>query len=447
VARKPKSSAKAEDAEVVETIAAEEAKSPEEDIAQEEPASQEPDSPEPVDEPFVTEVVEPDVAEPEAAVIAHDEDDHNLSLSTRVLRGLGLIAVGIGLALWGAPKLAPLLPAGLSPVAEFLMPGRSEAKADVSALRTEVESRLSELASVPKDSVNQEAIDAAISAYDAKNSAELAELKDRLATTDGQDIEARIAKLETQVEGINAELKAVGDRLSLQITENGAALSEEAASKLSGYQVVLEGLKAQIADLAAKSGALNQKIEDVAQASNRRVEEAEKMATTKVVDTATKKLLTDVSVALDNGTPFKTALDGLVELTKIEAPSALAAIAETGTPGWSSLRNSFSETAQAALRADAVSNSGTGVMGKFGAFLKSQVGKRSLERQEGTGTDAILSRIEDDLANRRLSAALSETESLPETPKAAMAGWIANLTALTHAQTALDELNAALRAT
>lgn len=393
--------------------------------------------PEPFDPP------EPDHGHSDAV----DDDDIGPSLSTRVLRGLVLIIAGIIIALWGAPKLAPLLPAGLSPMAAFLMPGQTEAKADIAALRADMKAQLATLSNAPQDGVNQEAVDTAIAVYAESQKVELAAIKDTLASTDGADIESRIAALESHIQGVNAELKAVGERLSMQITENGTALSEEAASKLSGYQATLEGLKAQVTDLAAKNGALSQKLDDVAKASARRVEEAQVEASHQVANTATKKLLTDISAALDSGAPFQTALTGLVDVAEVAPPAALTAIADKGTPSWTTLRNRFSDEAHKALRADTTANASEGVVGKFSAFLKTQVGTRSLERNEGNSTDAILSRVEDDLVNRRLSAALTEAESLPEAPKAAIADWIANLSALSAAQSALNELNATLGAT
>ncbi|MBR9865220.1 MAG: hypothetical protein GYB24_17460 [Rhodobacteraceae bacterium] len=402
----------------------------------------------PKEKPATDPVIKP---EPEPAVHnaeeESEEDDIGSSFAAKVLRALALIVFGIVVALWGAPKVAPMLPAGLSPVAEFLMPGQSEARAEVAALRSDLESRLAELEQAPQDGVNQETIDAAIAQYAQSQQEELAAIKDRLAATDGVDIESRVASLESRIEGVEAELTAVGERLSAQITENGATLSEEAASKLSGFQATLQGLKAQVADLAAKNGALNQKVEEAAKAAARRVEEAEKQASSQVASTATKKLLTDITVALDSGTPFRTALDGLVELTGTEVPDVLEAVADTGTPSWTTLRNRFSDRAHAALRADTKANAGDGVAGKLGAFLKTQVGTRSIERRDGDSADAILSRVEDDLVNRRLAAALSEANSLPEAAKAAMSQWIADLSALNAAQSALTDLNASLGAT
>jgi hypothetical protein len=434
VAKKSSKSSKIEEAEVVETIA------PEEVVDEVEESVE--DVAESVDEPVQEDAPEP---EPETETEAvSEEDEVRASLSSRVLRGLFLIFVGIAIALWGAPKLAPLLPSGLSPVAEFLMPGQSDAKADVAALRAELDERL---AAIPTSTgVEQKAIDDAIAAYAATQAEEMATLKDALAATDGQDIEARIASLETQVQGLNAELAAVGERLSLQITENGATLSEEAASKLSGYQAVLEGLKAQIVDLAAKNGALSQKVEEAATASARRVEEAEQEASTKVADTATKKNLTDIAAALDSGSPFAASLTALADVSGAEIPAGLAAVAENGTASWTTLRNGFSDAAHSALRADIQAKANDGSISKLGAFFKTQVGTRSLERKDGPETDAILSRIEDDLVNRRLNKALNEANSLPEAAKSAMSDWIANLSALATAKADLKDLSAALGA-
>lgn len=418
-----------------------------------EPTSEPEPAPEPAPESEPEPTTEPvPASEPELDMVEDVEEEQHTSLAARVLGALFLIFIGIGLALWGAPKLAPILPAGMAPVAEFLMPGQSQAKSEIADLRREMETRIAAAETAAANAAAdpkaiETAINKALETYNATISAELAEIKDTLAATDGQDIEARLATLETQIQGANAELAAVSERLSRQITENGVALSEEAGSKLSGYQAALEGLKAQVAELASKNGALSQKVEDIATASARRVEEAQADASSKVATTATKKLLTDISAALESGGGFKPSLDGLMEITKTDAPADLAAVAETGTASWTTLRNGFTEVAHEALRVDAKATAADGVLGKFGAFLKTKVGTRSLERKDGPGTDAILSRVEDDLVNRRLSAALAEANSLPDAPKAAMADWIAQLSALTKAQAALDALTAELGAT
>ena len=373
-----------------------------------------------------------------------EAEEPSSSLSSKVLKGLFLILLGMVIALWGAPKLAPMLPQGLAPVATFLTPGQTQAEADIAALKSELEARVSALESKPGVEISEESVEHAIQEYADDLRTEIGLIKDKLGATDGEAIEARLAKLETQITGITAELSSMSDRLSLQITENGAALSEEAAAKLAGYQAVMDGLKAQVDDLAAKNGALNQKVEEVAAASARRVQEAEDDAAAKVTNTATKKLLTDIIAALDSGAPFQPALDGLSEVSDVAIPQALTDVAATGTPGRIELRSKFPEAAHAALRADTSANANEGVFGKLGAFLQNQVGTRSTERKEGNDTDAILSRIEDDLSRGNFQSAVTEANSLAEAPKEAMAEWLSDLTRLADAQSAFSELSSAL---
>lgn len=374
------------------------------------------------------------------------EEVHHASLSARILQGLVLIALGAALALWGGPKLAPYLPAGLSPVADFLKPGLADAREEVAALRAEVEARLAALEAQPSSGLTREDIDAALAEYDARLQAELAEIKDRLAATDGEAIEARLAALETRVEGIAAELATVSERLSRQITENGVALSEEAASRLAEYQAALEGLRAEVRDLAARNGALSQKVEEIAAAAARRIEEAQAEASNKVASSQIRKILAEIDAALESGSPFAKQLEELRSVAGVEVPEALAAVAETGTSSWTTLRNSFSDKAYAALRAEARASAGEGMGARLRAFLRAQVATRSLERREGNDTDAILSRVEDDLVNRRLSSALAEAETLSEPARAAMADWIEDLRKLAAARAAYAELSEQLGA-
>ena len=57
------------------------------------------------------------------------------SLASKVLVGLVLLLLGAGLALWGAPKLAPHLPSGMAGVADWLTPGVRDAEARIADAR------------------------------------------------------------------------------------------------------------------------------------------------------------------------------------------------------------------------------------------------------------------------------------------------------------------------
>ena len=381
------------------------------------------------------------ILEPE---VIGEQDEPRPSLAARALRGLLLVSIGIIVALWGAPKLAPVLPAGLGPVAEFLMPGQSDAKASVAALRTELDQKLANV--LKSTGIDQTAINKSISAYAVTQAEEIEIIKDALFSIQSQDIETRIALLESRVKGLSAEISAVTERVLLQIPKNDAILSETAVTELSDYSAALEKLKSQVSELSVTNSILSQKIEEASKASSRRIKEAEKEATKQVVSIAIKKNLADVAIALDRGGPFKASLDALALATGVKIPESLAIIAVNGTTSWLTLRNGFSDVAHKALRADIQAKADDGSISKLGAFFKTQVGTRSLERKEGPETDAILSRVEDDLLNRRLDAALIEANSLPSSVKSAISVWVAKLGALSAAHSDFKDFSSAVGA-
>ena len=381
------------------------------------------------------------ILEPE---VIGEQDEPRPSLAARALRGLLLVSISIIVALWGAPKLAPVLPAGLGPVAEFLMPGQSDAKASVAALRTELDQKLANV--LKSTGIDQTAINKSISAYAVTQAEGIEIIKDALFSIQSQDIETRIALLESQFKGLSAEISTVTERVLLQIPKNDAILSETAATELSGYSAALEKLKSQVSELSVTNSILSQKIEEASKASSRRIKEAEKEATKQVVSIAIKKNLADVAIALDRGGPFKASLDALALATGVKIPESLAIIAVNGSTSWLTLRNGFSEVAHKALRADIQAKVDDGSISKLGAFFKTQVGTRSLERKEGPETDAILSRVEDDLLNRRLDAALIEANSLPSSVKSAISVWVAKLGALSAAHSDFKDFSSAVGA-
>ena len=392
-------------------------------------------------EDTVEDTIKEIILEPE---VIGEQDEPRPSLAARALRGLLLVSIGIIVALWGAPKLAPVLPAGLGPVAEFLMPGQSDAKASVAALRAELDQKLANV--LKSTGIDQTAINKSISAYAVTQAEEIEIIKDALFSIQGQDIETRIALLESQFKGLSAEISTVTERVILQIPKNDAILSETAATELSGYSAALEKLKSQVSELSVTNSILSQKIEEASKASSRRIKEAEKEATKQVVSTAIKKNLADVAIALDRGGPFKASLDALALATGVKIPESLAIIAVNGTTSWLTLRNGFSDVAHKALRADIRAKADDGSISKLGAFFKTQVGTRSLERKEGPETDAILSRVEDDLLNRRLDAALIEANSLPSSVKSAISVWVAKLGALSAAHSDFKDFSSAVGA-
>ena len=152
--------------------------------------------------------------------------------------------------------------------------------------------------------------------------------------------------------------------------------------------------------------------------------------------------LTRIRTALDTGSAFAPAL-GDLERAGMSAPDALQEVAETGAPTQADLQERFAPAARAALAT--VRKAGEdGEDAGFWTFMSDQLGARSLERREGPGADAILSRAEDDVRQGKLESALTEIDALPEPAKAELAEWAADVHARMQAVAAHDALAAKL---
>ena len=126
------------------------------------------------------------------------------------------------------------------------------------------------------------------------------------------------------------------------------------------------------------------------------------------------------------------------------APDALIA-AQDGVPTLAVLQEQFPDVARAALataRSEGVSGEETSGLG---AFLRNQFDVRSVQPQDGTSTDAILSRAEAAVREGRLADALAEISGLPEVARAQMSDWLALAEQRAAAIAAVDVLSTSLR--
>ncbi|MEM6465914.1 MAG: mitofilin family membrane protein [Pseudomonadota bacterium] len=418
--------------------------------------------------------VEPETSEePETAEEPAEEDDHHdevehheeleseggSSIAARLLTWLVLILAGGGLALWGAPRVAPHLPNGLGPVKAWLMPGATAAQEDIAALRTDVEAQLAALSeqatgSEALDSLRTDLtgqIESATGALAGEVDEKIAGLSTSLSETVGSDFAERLSSLETQITGLEAEIGTLTSALTG--IEGGEGVSTEALAQVAGFAAVVDGLKAEIGALAEREGALNTRIDQVAALAETRIEEAETAASEADLAAQEAQKAALVSAALAEvdaqaraGGSFADALAALSELTGTEAPAALSAIAGSGMPSALTLRNSFGDAAGDAIKAgirETASEEG-GMGARLGAFLSSQVATRSLEPQEGDDANAVLSRAQAAVNADDFSGALSELSTLAGAAADAMAPWVASTQSRLDALSALDGLSATL---
>lgn len=360
----------------------------------------------------------------------HDADHHDAGLEEHGnfptwLKVMIIVLFGAGIALWGGPRLAPLLPSGLEPVARFLTPGGVHQAEQINARLSALEQEQ------PEPSVSSDAIDAsvksALAEYDAGIRSEFTSLSDAVSAVGSGDIKTRLATLETAVEGLEAQMTSLGQQLSTSVAESIERQTAMSSEQAASYQAMIDRLNAQLDQLAARQGGLQQEIDEVAAANTRIKQEAES-----VVDASqAEKAATDIASALESGAAFRPAMDLLAGAVEADLVT-LQAVADGGVTSLAELKTDFPPLAYEALRASLRANA-DGYTDKALAFFKSQVATRSLAPQAGDSTDAVLSRIEAALASGNLAECLSEAEALNDAARAPLADWLASVRQLSDA--------------
>lgn len=250
----------------------------------------------------------------------------------------------------------------------------------------------------------------------------------------GQQTAAAITALQADpgVEELRGELRGEFGALQARIQELNtslAALDERlvAVEKLpqgSGTEAAEAAAAAYERELAQMRAMLDRELDRISQVQeDARALEADAAAAARAA--AGRAAMARVLTALDTGQPYADALFDLGQTTGAEIPAALAGYADTGAPTLSGLQEAFPDAARAALDASVRAAVETGEIDRFTAFLRTQLGTRSLEPREGDDPDAILSRAEAALRLGNVAAALTELETLPAAGQPAMADWIA----------------------
>ena len=358
-----------------------------------------------IEEDEVIQDVEEETSEPEDAHEEPEEDDeHNLSSS--ILRVIAILAVGAISGIWAAPKVAPMLPAGLKPVAEFLSP-----QADTSAQITDFDTRLAKIEAADNQ---QQAI------------AQITPMLDQLKSND--------ADLSANIDALSQTTKTLEENLAALQTELTKITARQALTTQNGQvsDEALQQFEDKLAAIAKAQSKLNK--------SQSQAVDAQQDADSKLRMAEATSALAQILNALKTGKPFQTALTQLSDAASISAPAGLTDIAAKGTPSLTALKKQLPDLARIALRDDAAAGATDTTLGMFTSFLKSQVGTRSLEPQSGDGLDAILSRIEAALDANDTGSALTETAALSEPTQKTMAGWITSLTQLNSATSAVQAI-------
>ncbi len=273
--------------------------------------------------------------------------------------------------------------------------------------------------------------------------------------------ESELAALRRQFEALQADLSVVADRVSAAATADELAeagrrfgaleSSVEALSEaIDALALRIAGLEARPASDAGSAAAYQRQFEalrEMFRAELDRIEAARKSAVAARVaqeTVAADAALAGLRAAAATGGPFSAELEQLAA-AGLDVPQRLVDLAQEGIPTLAQLRADFAESARAALVAATREAAESGRIGRFEAFLRSQLGVRSLRPRAGDDPDAVLSRAEAALAGGDLQAALVELQALPDSGRREMAPWVERAGRRAEALRAIEALAGQLR--
>jgi len=263
---------------------------------------------------------------------------------------------------------------------------------------------------------------------------------DRLAAENTR-LKAELATLEAEFSGhvaqfselpTGAQLDNLSDR---QINTAGLVEAQTAAiSDLAGRVADIENRPIPMVGATAEAVATYEReltaMRQMFATELARIESAQQESTSRQVDAAIqsevaalKLALAGIQSAVESGVAYSVQV-ALFSDAGIEVPVILTAQSVAGVVTLAELQQLFPNAARAALDAAFREQADDGTVNKLTAFLRSQLGVRSLGPREGDGADAVLSRAEDALRNGNIDAAILEISALPEASKEKMANWV-----------------------
>lgn len=254
--------------------------------------------------------------------------------------------------------------------------------------------------------------------------------------------EIDLSPLETAISDVTATIQDLTDRIAA--LEARPVLTGEGTIDDAAMAAAMADLQASLAEQQAANLAMAEQVANAAAEAEARIATAEERAERRVGTATAQAALSQLRIAVAAGNPFSDALADVAANADLEVPDRLALIAETGVPTLEELQASFPAVARAALPVALRETAGESTADRVGAFLRGQVGGRSLEPREGDDPDARLSRAEAAVASGDLATALMEIGELPEAARDQMAIWISDAQTRLDATDALDGFAVAL---
>ena len=272
--------------------------------------------------------------------------------------------------------------------------------------------------------------------------AELAAMAATTPEVDFSPVLTQITDLSTRLDGAIATITDLTVRV--ETLESRPVFTGEVAQDSAAVATAVEQLQSQLRAQQDQNTALAAEMQQIADTAQTAIAQAESRAQNSVAAATVQMTLGRLRTAVLTGDPFADALNDLPPT--IEVPETLRSAAETGVPALETLQHSFPPVARAALPIAIRETAGAGATDRFGAFLRSQIGGRSLEPRAGDDPDAILSRAQAALAIGDIAQTLGEISTLPPLAQAEMADWVGTAQTRLETDAALDTLAATLNA-
>ena len=223
------------------------------------------------------------------------------------------------------------------------------------------------------------------------------------------------------------EITVLKDRIYL--LENKSLKSEVSASAIQSYERELTQIRAEIEAVVNKADVESEQ----AQAEVGMLEVA---AQTNFRENMVASVLIGIEASISNGNGYSALLEELKAIVGLDLPEVLSTNAQLGVVSLKNLQDEFPKLARASIQAARREGGGDG----FGAFLKAQLGFRSLSPREGSSPDAVLSRAEAAVSVGNLQLALVELGNLPESGQLLLQDWTDRANARLTVLNALSEL-------
>jgi len=316
--------------------------------------------------------------------------------------------------------------------AEYLQPNPNDQAQKLALVQQDLNTRLVKLDARLKRLENQ------------KTSNEISRLHNKLNV-----ISAQVEQQDKRLKDLRSKIKNIKqtiDKTTINTTQNrGIQLDGTTRDMIQRFGAEIDALKARLnAETTRLDGVAKMASTQLTRARTKVVElsKTARNAARNIDLTQSRERL---RAAVETGKAYQDVLAKLASEAAVDIPDALRIPAKTGVVPLVTLQQQFAPAARRALKASIQAEAANkGLSQKFWAFLKAQVGARSLSPKAGKDPDAILSRAEAALNEGDLAKAVALVETLPPAGVAAMSDWLHAARTRLAAKAALTQFYSAL---